>query len=1110
MRSRFMTATGWWRAAMRPFFAGVGLMLIGLTTSAPVFSNAEREIVEYELVGVTAAGPGVFEYTYRARLTNRGAALPNGATATLRSRESSTTIVDGLLEFGPVGARQSVTSRDTFSVRHPRRVPFGHRWPTLVWAIVPIPNRPPVADAGLDAAVAGVGVSVRLDGRASSDPDGDPLRHAWSLTGPVGSSASLSSPTEAVPSFVADVRGTYEARLIVDDGRLASAPDTMLISVGNTAPVADAGADVASAVARTVALDGASSHDADGDPLTFAWTLVTRPANSAAVLMGSSAPAPSLRLDTPGTYVVRLIVNDGLVSGVADTVTIVTVNTPPLANAGADRTTPVGTPIALDGGASADADGDALVFAWTLRSRPEGSAAQIAPASAVTPTLIADTAGTYEADLVVFDGQDYSLADTVAVSTVNSAPVARAGADQTAFVGTPVALSGSASSDVDGDALTFTWSLVARPAGSTATLRGETTLTPSFALDLPGAYQVQLVVNDGLLDSQPDVVDIQTRNSPPVANAGGDRSVYVTHSVTLDGSASTDVDGNTLAYFWALTTIPAGSHARLSDPSLVTPAFVVDVPGLYIAQLIVDDGTVQSVADTTAITTINSTPVAHAGADIAILAGQRAGLDGTMSSDVDGDWLAFEWALIVKPLGSSASIDDPYAASTSMLADRPGTYVLQLIVRDGTAASQPDTVTISTTNAAPVADAGRDQSGASVRSTVILDGFESSDADRHALAYRWSLLSLPPGSSTALSDATSVAPYFYADRGGLYVAQLIVNDGFVDSAPDTIAIDISNRAPMANAGFDRTARTGTVLSLDGAASSDPDGEPVTYQWAFTGRPAGSAAVLTAPSSVMPWFTLDMPGVYTVGLTVADATGATSTDTVEVTATVPIVVTLRASDAVADETGSNPAVFTFTRSGATTHSLTVRYTVAGSAANGIDYTAELSGTVTIAAGQLTAVVAVVPVDDTTTEGVETIILSLAADPAYLVGTPAAGTATLSDNDQPFVTVVATDAAASEVGPDTGTFTVTRTGGTSDSLRVTFALFGNAAAGGDYVGFGSSVVIPAGQVSTTIAVTPIVDALLEGAETVGVSLTSAVGSLYVVGTPYFATVTITNAP
>ena len=55
--------------------------------------------------------------------------------------------------------------------------------------------------------------------------------------------------------------------------------------------------------------------------------------------------------------------------------------------------------------------------------------------------------------LVVNDGQVASVADTVAISTVNSAPVANAGADQTALVTQTVTLNGGASSDVDGDAL---------------------------------------------------------------------------------------------------------------------------------------------------------------------------------------------------------------------------------------------------------------------------------------------------------------------------------------------------------------------------------------------------------------------------------------------------------------------------------------------------------------------------------------------------------------------------------------------------------------------------------------------------------------------------------
>jgi hypothetical protein len=144
-------------------------------------------------------------------------------------------------------------------------------------------------------------------------------------------------------------------------------------------------------------------------------------------------------------------------------------------------------------------------------------------------------------------------------------------------------------------------------------LTGAGGVQPTFVVDRPGLYQVQLIVNDGALSSAADVVDVQTVNSAPVANAGADQSAYVGQTVTLDGSASTDVDGNALGYVWALTSRPAGSAAAVSDPTAVTPTFVLDRAGVYVAQLIVNDGTVSSAADTVTVTTLNSAPVANAG-----------------------------------------------------------------------------------------------------------------------------------------------------------------------------------------------------------------------------------------------------------------------------------------------------------------------------------------------------------------------------------------------------------------------------------------------------------------------------------------------------------------
>ncbi|HEX5790195.1 MAG TPA: Calx-beta domain-containing protein, partial [Luteolibacter sp.] len=86
----------------------------------------------------------------------------------------------------------------------------------------------------------------------------------------------------------------------------------------------------------------------------------------------------------------------------------------------------------------------------------------------------------------------------------------------------------------------------------------------------------------------------------------------------------------------------------------------------------------------------------------------------------------------------------------------------------------------------------------------------------------------------------------------------------------------------------------------------------------------------------------------------------------------------------------------------------------------------------------------------------------------------------------VDVVATDASASETGPDSGTYTFTRYGSTASPLTVHYTVSGTAVSGADFASIGTSVVIPAGQSSATVILTPTVDATEEAAETVVVTL------------------------
>ncbi len=181
----------------------------------------------------------------------------------------------------------------------------------------------------------------------------------------------------------------------------------------------------------------------------------------------------------------------------------------------------------------------------------------------------------------------------------NSAPLADAGDDQEASVTRVVDLDGSGSSDPDMDGLTYSWELTELPSGSSAELTDDTRVDPSFMPDVAGRYVATLTVSDGALEDSDDVeITATDENGGPVANAGGDQAVTTGATVSLDGSGSSDPEGDTLAYVWTISSRPGGSTATLSANTTPTPSFVADLAGNYDLSLTVSDGTSYSSPDT--------------------------------------------------------------------------------------------------------------------------------------------------------------------------------------------------------------------------------------------------------------------------------------------------------------------------------------------------------------------------------------------------------------------------------------------------------------------------------------------------------------------------------
>lgn len=197
-------------------------------------------------------------------------------------------------------------------------------------------------------------------------------------------------------------------------------------------------------------------------------------------------------------------------------------------------------------------------------------------------------------------------------------------------------------------------------------------------------------------------------------------------------------------------------------------------------------------------------PIADAGPDLSIHAGNSVFLDGSNSSDDTSATtaLVYEWTLTAKPAASLGFLQAQRQIVAVLLADVPGEYRFSLTVTDEQGnRSLSDEVVISSNNLAPTADAGPDRIGV-VGSAIEVDGSASYDPENdNPLSYQWMITSAPAGSSAYVNNPewSPGYPYNYLwpDVVGTYELQLIVRDPFLGySAADTVTIVVVTPADL--------------------------------------------------------------------------------------------------------------------------------------------------------------------------------------------------------------------------------------------------------------------------------------------------------------------------
>ena len=657
-------------------------------------------------------------------------------------------------------------------------------------------NYQPVARAGEDQLV--TSSEVKFEGSLSDDQDGYITEFLWNF-------GDGSKNDEAAPLHIYTNPGTYIVKLTVTDDSETSTSrhSDELTVVVNSLPIADAGPDYITTPGQEILFDASESFDMDGNINLYLWDFGDK--------QNMTGESVSHVYDRPGIYTVTLTVFDNTNHNNAYNTddTQVFVNDPPIADAGFDILTAPGEKVRFDGTQSYDSDGTIEKYTWEF-----SDGAKPLKGSKVTRSF-ADP-GIYSATLTVKDnsGAINNTHSDKTVIQVNHSPVAHAGQDllTNSF---KVEFDASASTDADGDRLTYLWDF---GDGS----KPKPGVKVEYIYQKHGNYPVILRVDDGkgFPNSVHSTMITVKIDAPPIADAGKDTTVCAGDVILFDGSRSSDPEMGVMRYNWDFGDGTAAEG--------VNPAKTFVKGGVYQVTLKItdDSGLPENVDIDQIIVKVAESPVAEAGEDNIVGVNQEVHFDGTQSTDVDGLVNSYFWDFGDGGTGGGPTPTHVFTA--------PGMYRVTLTItgdRIGNCSNRDSDELTVTVDDAPLAKFTV-ISSAPVGAPVVFDASESMSRMSEIVSYEWDFMDGTTGSG-------KVTEHVFSRHGKFIVTLKVTTDSKTRyNSNSTQQLVMINAPPVAEAGEDKITGIGQAVIFKGAKSSDPDGAIIRYSWDFDDGSSG--------------------------------------------------------------------------------------------------------------------------------------------------------------------------------------------------------------------------------------------------------------------------------